>query len=506
MGNRHNVGNAFRQPFHYHVAHRAMSNRRGAFGYPMVRRTKIVCTIGPETASPDRLRALVDAGMGVARLNFSHGSHDDHRNVIHTLRDLSNECGSPVGILADLSGPKIRLGKVQGGPIAFETGDHVTFTDEEIVGTRTRIGVNYPHLSADVRVGDAIMMNDGVVAARVEAIVGHDVVCGIVSGGEVDSHKGVNFPLTPLRVASLTEKDRRDLAMALEEGVDFVAMSFVRCADDMRTLRGLVEATGSSAKLIAKIEKREALDSFDEILEASDGIMVARGDLGVETEIANVPIVQKDLISRTREHGKPVITATQMLESMIKSPMPTRAEVTDVANAILDGTDAVMLSGETAVGRYPLETVRTMSDVIRATESAGRAAPPTRRSVDRNDFSVSEAIGHSVAQISLDLSVAAVVVCTNSGSTARTAAKFRPQAPIIAGTPSHSVASQLTLSWGVIPVILPHLESTDQMVDEVSVAARGTGVVSAGDRIVITAGVPFGRTGGTNLLLVQTLS
>jgi pyruvate kinase len=472
----------------------------------MARRTKIVCTIGPETSSPDRLGELVEAGMNVARVNLSHGSHDDHRQVINELRSRTDCHGSPIGILADLSGPKIRLGEISGGPIRLQQGDTVALTAEPVLGSRERMPVSYEFLADDVQVGDSIMMNDGAVAAEVVEICDRDVVCQVLHSGEVSTHKGVNFPVTALRVPSLTEKDRLDLAMVLEADVDFVAMSFVRSADDMRVLRGLVKDFGSTAKIIAKIEKREALENFDEILDVSDGIMVARGDLGVETDLARVPIVQKDLIARAHGRGRPVITATQMLESMIHSAMPTRAEVTDVANAILDGTDAVMLSGETAVGRYPVQTVETMADIIEATETSGIGSQQIRRHADLGEFSYAEAIGHSVSQMSVNMTIDAIVVCTDSGSTALTAARFRPCAPIIAGTPWPEIARGLTISWGVIPVVISPLKSTDQMISEVSVAARRTGIVETGDCIVITAGVPFGGGGGTNLLMVQTLS
>jgi len=452
------------------------------------------------------IQALVDAGMNVARVNLSHGTHDEHRQVIRALRALRDEHGSPIGIVADLSGPKIRLGEMPHGPVSVMRGDTLTLTNEVTAGTSSRVSVSYPHLSEDVRVGDPILINDGEISATVTEIKDRDVICRIEVGGELTSHKGVNFPLTSLRIHSLTEKDRDDLRMAIEEQVDFVAMSFVRTPDDVRMLRALVEASGHPAKIIAKIEKREALDNFDAILEVSDGIMVARGDLGVETDLARVPMVQKDLILRAREMARPVITATQMLESMIHHPMPTRAEVTDVANAILDGTDAVMLSGETAVGRYPVEAVRMMAKVVQATESTTQSRIPFRRSMDRREFTVSEAIGQSSAQMSMELNVAAVVVCTASSATARTVSRFRPGAPIVAGTPTPHVARQLTLSWGVVPVVLETLRSTDHLVAEASAAARKTGVVQRGERIVITAGIPFGEVGGTNLLLVQTLS
>jgi len=443
--------------------------------------------------------------MDVARLNFSHGTQDEHRGVIRTLRRIADERGRPVGILADLAGPKIRIGEVPGGPITLVEGRTVTFTSEDVAGTAERLAITYPHLADDVRVGDPILLNDGAVAARVEALRGREVVCRIEAGGPIDSHKGVNFPGTSLRIPSLTDKDRADLAVALEEDVDFIALSFVRSADDIRGLRELVDAAHHPAKIIAKIEKREALEDFDAILEASDAIMVARGDLGVETDLARVPLVQKDLIARARMAARPVITATQMLESMIAEAMPTRAEVADVANAILDGTDAVMLSGETAIGQHPIHTVETMARIIDATEESGLCAVGSRHEHGARELTVSEAIGHSTAQVSTDLRVAAVVVCTDSGFTARAVARFRPRAPIIAGTPRADVVRQLTLSWGVTPVLLPALGSTDELIAEAAKAARGTGIVARGDRILITAGIPFGKTGGTNLLLVQTL-
>jgi len=444
--------------------------------------------------------------MNVARVNFSHGSHEDHRRVMGHVRSLADSFGSPIGILADLCGPKIRLGRVVDEPLELVEGDRVVLTSDDVDGSRERLSIGYEYLSRDVRRGDPIVMNDGAVTARVDDMRGADVHCTIEHGGEVGSHKGANFPATPLRVPSLTDKDRLDLEVALDAGADFVALSFVREADDIKTLRGLIEQHGHPAKIIAKIEKREALDNFDEILLESDGIMVARGDLGIETELAEVPFVQKDLISRARAMSRPVITATQMLESMVTNAIPTRAEVADVANAILDGTDAVMLSAETAIGRNPVATVDTMACIIRAAESSSVDRPVFQRGVDRRRFSVSEAIGHGTAQLCTDLDISAAVVYTTAGMTARTVARFRPMAPIIAGTHDPLVARQLTASWGVVSVALPELSSLDHMVREVSAAAVGTGVVCAGDQVVIAAGIPFGGTPHTNLLLVQSLS
>ena len=360
-------------------------------------------------------------------------------------------------------------------------------------------------MSQDARVGDPILIADGTIVARVVGLRGSDVVCRIERGGKLSRHKGVNFPLTPLRVPSLTDKDRDDLRLALEQRVDFVALSFVRRAEDLHELRGLIEQSDHRPMIVAKIEKQEALENFDAILDASDAVMIARGDLGVETQLSRVPVVQKQLIKRTREAAKPVITATQMLESMVDHPMPTRAEVTDVANAILDGSDAVMLSEETAIGEFPVETVEMMAEIIEQTEGSAGYSAGIRRAADREEFSVTEAIGNASAVISHDLDVAAILVSTSSGSTARAVARFRPKPPILAGTPNGSVCGQLALTWGVTPLLLPHAESTDQMIDDAIEAARGTSVVSSGDRVLITAGVPMGA-GGTNLLMVRTVA
>ena len=472
----------------------------------MVRRAKIVCTIGPGTSSRSRLKELVDAGMNVARLNFSHGTHDEHRQVAAHLRDISGECKQPIGILVDLSGPKIRLGEVEGDMFTVTRGDEIVLTSEPVVGTSSRISVSYPHLGEDVRIGDPILIADGTIRARVVALQEGDVVCRIEKGGKLSRHKGVNFPLTPLRVPSLTDKDRDDLNIALELGAEFIALSFVRHADDVKLLRTLVEQSDHQPMLVAKIEKQEALANFDAILDVADAIMIARGDLGVETDLARVPVVQKELIRRARTSAKPVITATQMLESMVDHPMPTRAEVADVANAILDGTDAVMLSEETAIGEYPIETVNMMSEIIGQTEASDDAAAGVRRAVDRQDFSVTEALGNAAAVISHDLDMSAILVSTATGRTARAVSRFRPNAPILAGTPNRTVARQLTLSWGVVPLLLPQVHSTDELVDEALAAANTTSLVAAGDRVLITAGVPFGTGEGTNLLMVRTLA
>ncbi|HRS94629.1 MAG TPA: pyruvate kinase [Candidatus Latescibacteria bacterium] len=472
----------------------------------MIRRTKIVCTIGPQTASIEQLRALVDAGMNVARVNFSHGTHEGHRSVIRAVRALRGQYGEPVGVLADLSGPKIRLGKLPGGSCRVETGQTIILTCDTGGNCGDRFPINYPYLSEDVKVGDSVVMNDGDVSARVTEVRGGDVVCVVEDGGMLGDNKGVNFPDSALRVDAITEKDRRDVRFALEEKVDFLALSFVRRPEDIVSLRGLVAGGSHTPRIIAKIEKREALENFDAILAEADGIMVARGDLGLETELARVPMVQKDLIARARAAGKPVITATQMLESMIVNPVPTRAEVADVANAILDGTDAVMLSGETAVGRFPVDTVRMMARIAAATEAAHQPANGFRRNADRGVLNPSEAIGQSTAQMAWDLHVVAIVVCTDSGKTGRVVSRFRPAIPIVGATPNEEVARQLTLSWGVVPALLEPITSTDELIAHAFATVKGTGIAKDGDQVVITAGIPFGGGGMTNLLLVQQIA
>jgi pyruvate kinase len=444
--------------------------------------------------------------MNIARVNFSHGTEEEHRTVIRAARALRGQYGEPVGVLADLAGPKIRLGHLDKGPRQVIEGEILVLTGDSCVEQGDKLPITYPRLSEDVRVGDALVMNEGDVSARVVEIRGADVVCVVEDGGELASDKGVNFPHSPLCVDAITEKDRADIRVAQEERVDFLALSFVRSAQDIALLRDLLAQGDHKPRVIAKIEKREALTNFDDILAAADGIMVARGDLGLETELARVPMVQKDLIARARAKGKPVITATQMLESMIKNAMPTRAEVADVANAILDGTDAVMLSGETAIGRYPVETVRMMANVVMATEACQTLQVSYRRIEDRGQFTLSEAISQSTAQIAWDLQPAAIVVCTDSGLTGRAVSRFRPSVPIVAATPHAEVARQLTLSWGVIPTLLEPITTTDDLIKHAFAAVVATNIAKRGEQVIITAGIPFGDASTTNLLLVQVIA
>ena len=472
------------------------------------RNTKIVCTIGPATASAERVATLIESGMDLARLNLSHGTHALHRDVLGHIRSQAAKHGRQVGVLMDLAGPKIRLGEFDGGPVRLEVGQEFRLTTGGEAGGSNRASVTHSALADEVRPGEPILLNDGAVTLGVEAVENQDVVCVVRQGGVVDSHKGVNLPETELSVRALTKKDRLDVAFGVEERVDWIALSFVRSAEDVKDLKGLLSESSSDIPVMAKIERREALVNIEEIIEAADGIMVARGDLGVETDLAQVPMVQKQIIRLARSQGVPVVTATQMLESMIEHPQPTRAEVTDVATAILDGTDAVMLSAETAVGRFPVETVKMMSRLALATESSDETTPASagRRSESRDSGSgspVTDAICHGTAQMVSDLGLAAVLTCTSTGYSARMMARFRPKAPIIAVTPSEVVGRRLTLSWGVRPVVSSPIESTDQMLADATQAALGSGMVNAGQQIAVLAGLPFGQSGKTNLVKVH---
>jgi pyruvate kinase len=468
-------------------------------------RTKIVCTIGPASRSPRILRRLILAGMNVARLNFSHGTHSEHLAVLRQVRRLASELGRPVAVLQDLGGPKIRVGEFAAGPVTLKPGAVFTLTGRRVPGDETRVSVSYPRLAAEVRPGDPLLLSDGALELVVLRRTARDVVCRVVTGGPLASHKGVNLPSRSLRVPSLTARDKRDLDFGVRHGVDFVALSFVRRAADISEVRRFIEARGASIPIVAKIEKHEALERIDEIVAAADAVMVARGDLGVETPLENVPQVQKMLIRLANRSGKPVITATQMLRSMVDSPRPTRAEVSDVANAILDGTDAVMLSEETAVGRYPLEAVRMMAKVARETESA---FPYQTWFRDRNagaTDSLAEAVAFSACTLAASVRAACLVTFTSSGSTARLASRCRPACPIAAPTPHPSTYRRLALVWGVVPILGRRLKTSDAMIGQALRAARQAGLAKKGDTVIITAGIPPGVPGTTNLIKAETI-
>ncbi len=471
-----------------------------------MRCTKIVCTIGPATASSERLRALMESGMDVARLNFSHGTHEWHGDVIQRIRKISAELGKPVAILQDLCGPKLRLGQMPEEGVPVEPGQDVRFVLAEAGADAENIPLPYSTLFALVRPGERILIDDG----RVEIIVTqrdlHSIRGQVRIGGTLHSRKGVNLPDTRLPVTSVTERDLDDLRFGIEQGVDWVAVSFVREPEDLQPVRYTIEAAGAEIGVIAKIEKREAVENLDAILEAADGIMIARGDLGVEMPIDEVPLIQKEIIARCNRAGKPVITATQMLESMISAPHPTRAEATDVANSILDGTDAVMLSGETAVGQYPIEAVSVMHRIALRTEQAlkeGVVVQPNQPVA--GSLSVTEAVAEAVCHIAYDIGARAIICATTSGSTARLVSKYRPKTPIVAFSPSEHTYRRLALSWGVQPRLIPQVYTMEEMLQTAVNTAVELGLASEGDKVVITAGVPIGVPGNTNLIKVHTI-
>jgi pyruvate kinase len=463
-----------------------------------LRRTKIVCTIGPASQSDKVLGDLIQAGMDVARLNFSHGDYRFHASTIARIRRIARRLGRNVAILQDLQGPKIRVGRLEGDQARLQTGRRVTLTSRQIVGNAVAVPVDFKPLDRIVRKNDRIMMGDGEIELEAIRLKPGEVECRVVSGGVLASHKGVHFPHAGPGLKSLTAKDRRDLAFGIEQGADLVALSFVRGPEDIRRTRRAIKQAGGAAPIIAKIEKHEALERIDAILEEVDGIMVARGDLGLEMALEKIPALQKMLIRKANILGKPVITATEMLRSMTQNPRPTRAEVADVANAVLDGTDALMLSEESAVGSYPVRAVETMARV--ATETEKILEP--RAHFDGIVKSVPEGISHAAVSLARDLGVKVFLIPTTSGSTARMIARYRPSEPLIALTPQPKTVKTLCLVWGVYPHLIPAYRTTDTMVNFARRIARQSGLVRRGDLIAITAGRQPGTAGTTNLITV----
>jgi pyruvate kinase len=470
-----------------------------------MRRTKIVATLGPASSTETVLEPLIAAGATVLRLNFSHGSHEDHAKTFRLIRDIAKRRGEAVAILQDLSGPKIRTTKVAASEgITLETGRSLLITnDEHVIGTPDRIGTTYEPLPRDVRPGDTILLDDGNLELRVKGCTGQGVHCEVVHGGILKSNKGMNLPGVSLSIPALTDKDRADLAFGISLGVDFVALSFVRRPEDLRETKALIKSLGGDAPLIAKIEKREAIDNLASILEEADGVMVARGDLGVELSTEEVPTLQKRIIAMANAAGKPVITATQMLESMIDRARPTRAEASDVANAILDGTDAVMLSAETASGHFPVESVETMARIADYTEENDEFQSPARLAGSLGS-AVGRALARVAASVSLELQTPWIMVFTETGSTARYVSGFRPRARIAAVTPSEKVHRRLALQWGVIPILVPAVSDTESLILAGQEAQLKAGHLKPGDRIVILAGQSH-TAGATNLLKIHSV-
>jgi pyruvate kinase len=458
--------------------------------------------MGPATGTADKVRALVMAGMDVARLNFSHGSHADHKQIYDLVRAASDESGKAVGILADLQGPKIRLGTFASGPTEWRTGDVVRITVEDVVGTHDRVSTTYRGLARDAKIGDRMLVDDGKVGLVVRAIEGSDVVAEVTEGGPVSNHKGLSLPGMDVSVPALSDKDIEDLEFALQLGVDFIALSFVRSPADIDLVHQVMDRMGRSRlPVVAKIEKPEAVDNLEAIVLAFDGVMVARGDLGVELPLEQVPLVQKRAIQIARENAKPVIVATQMLDSMINNSRPTRAEASDVANAVLDGADALMLSGETSVGRYPIETVETMAKIIKAVEDDSVDVPPLTH-VPRTKRGV---ISYAARDIGERLHAKALVAFTQSGDTVRRLARLHTPLPLLAFTPEPHVRSQLALTWGTETFLVPSVDSTDAMVRQVDISMLSIGRYQPGDLVVIVAGSPPATVGSTNLIRVHRL-
>lgn len=471
------------------------------------RRTKIVATIGPATRSPEVLRALIEAGATTLRLNFSHGTHEEHQRNIRLIRQTSFELNQPVGILQDLQGPKIRLGKFEKGSIEVKKGDPFILTSRPVVGTEEISSVTYENLAAEVPEGAVILLDDGKVEMRVEKLDrdAEELHCRIVVGGTLSNSKGVNFPGVYLSIKALTDKDRKDLMFGLDQGVDWVALSFVRNPQDVLEIKEIISSAGKRVPVIAKIEKHEAIEQMESILPLCDGVMIARGDLGVELPAEDVPILQKRLIILANKLGIPIITATQMLDSMVSNPRATRAEISDVANAILDGTDAVMLSNETAVGKYPVEAVATMARIAVRIEQE-QAEKITTKVISNNGHSIPNAISQAVGQISEQLGASAIMSLTKTGSTARNVSKFRPKTPIIAVTPHVDVARQLQMVWGVKPLLMLELASTSQTFQAALNVAQEKGLLTEGDLVVMTAGTLQGVSGSTDLIKVEVVT
>jgi pyruvate kinase len=466
------------------------------------RRTKIVGTIGPASSSPEIVDRLVAAGLDAARLNFSHGTHDDHAARAELIRGAQQRAGRPLALIADLQGPKVRVGKLS-APIELITGGEVVVAGEGASGPGV-LPVSPPVLTEVLAVGQDVLIDDGLVRLRVEEVMNGSARCAVIVGGPVGSQKGVNVPGVGIPVPSLTDKDLEDLEYALELGIDWVALSFVRSASDCRHLRELLNEAGSKALVVAKIEKAEALEELEEIISASDAVMVARGDLGTEIGPAAVPLVQKRIIAAALDRGKPAITATQMLESMLNHPEPTRAEASDVANAILDGTSAVMLSGETAVGRYPVESVEYMDRIARAVEPSLGYRHELARAADQPFPTVGEAMSNAACDIAEVLGATAICVPTYSGRTASEVARHRPRRPIIAATHRRHAVQQMALEWGVVPVEIEECKDVEHLWATTLEAARETGIVAPGDRVVITAGTAVNVPGTTNVIKVET--
>ena len=473
-----------------------------------MKKTKIVCTIGPASESEEKLKLLMQTGMNVTRLNFSHGDHTEHLQRIETIKKVRKQLGNHVAIMLDTKGPEIRIGTFKDGMVvSLKAGDKFTFTSRDIEGDQSIVSVSYKDLPKDLVPGNRILIDDGLVEFVVDEIDGTEIYTTVINYGELKDRKGLNAPSIKINLPALTEKDINDIRFGIENGIDFIAASFIRKADDVLAIRKVLEEFGGEdIHIISKIESEEGVENLDEIIEVSDGIMVARGDLGVEIENSKVPLVQKEMIRKCNLAGKPVITATQMLDSMIRNPRPTRAEVNDVANAILDGSDAIMLSGETAAGKYPAEAVATMVNIALEMESSidFKKAVESRKEWIQED--PTNAISNSVTRIAAQLHASAILAATTSGTTARAISKFRPESPLIATTHIDRVAKKLSMVWGVNPILTKEMQATDQLIDNSISEALKHGYINEGDLVVLTAGIPASTPGSTNMIKVHTVA
>ncbi len=467
-----------------------------------MRKTKIICTIGPACEAEEKLRELMLAGMNVARFNFSHGTHEEHKIKFERVNKISSELGLQVATLLDTKGPEIRLGDIEGGKTELVSGRKFTLTTEEIIGNSEKASITYANLKDDISVGTTILIDDGLIEMTVDAIEENDIICTVVNGGPISNHKGVNVPGAVLSMPYISDVDRSDIMFGCDMGFDFLAASFVRCREDILEVRKILDEQQSTMKIIAKIENMQGIRNLEEILTVSDGIMVARGDMGVEIPMEEVPVIQKRMIKMAERMGKHVITATQMLESMIKNPRPTRAEATDIANAIYDGTTAIMLSGESAAGRYPTEAVKTMAKIAERTEQDIDYEGRMRNRAFSGNPDVTTAISHATCMTAMDLKAAAIITVTISGFTAGMIARYKPGCPVIACSVSPRVCRQLSLLWGVTPLWIARESSTDDLFEVAVAAAEKAGYIKKGDVVVLTAGVPLGVSGNTNMIRV----
>lgn len=467
-----------------------------------MRKTKIICTIGPASESEERLKELMLAGMNVARFNFSHGTHEEQKVKLTRVIKVSNELGLPVATLLDTKGPEIRLKDFEGGKAMLEAGQQFTLTTDEVMGTAEKASITYKNLKDDVKKGMTILIDDGKIEMTIEKITENDIVCRVINGGAVSNHKGINVPGAILSMPYISDVDRADIIFCAQMGFDFLAASFARCKEDILEVRKILDEHKSKAKIIAKIENMQGIDNLDEILEVSDGIMVARGDMGVEIPLEEVPVIQKTMIKKAVAKGKHVITATQMLESMINNPRPTRAETADVANAIYDGTTAIMLSGESAAGKYPLEAVKTMARIAERTEQDIDYSGRMKKVTQDMKGDITTAISHATCTTAADLNAAAIITVTMSGFTAGMVSRFKPGCTIIGCSVNPRVCRQLNLLWGVEPLLIEKKDTAGDLFEEATLQAKKAGLIKEGDVVVLTAGVPLGITGTTNMLRV----